>query len=159
MLDGLVVLDSLRQRGVLEINSLSEFFSRQWNTSSRIHNNSSQALNKDSCTIETDDDDESGEVEDFDEHSDDEGLNSPFNTTSEEEDDDKEHIKSVKIELSGIKLFDTIKPHLQKSYFEVRVNSETKYLHKQSACWLLTDNHSRLSNDRLSRVIQTSDKQ
>ena len=161
MLDGLDVLDSLRRRGLLEINSLSEFFSRQWNSNSRTHDNSSQPLSKVSDMFETgdDDDDESEEAEDINEHSDDEELNSPFNTTSEEEEDDKEQIKSIRTDFSGIKLFDTIKPHLRKSYFEVQLNSETKYLHKQSACWLLTDNHSRLSNDRLSRVMQMSDKQ
>ena len=169
MLDGLDVLDSLRRRGLLEINSLSEFFSRQWNSKSRIHDDSSQPLSKHSNMFETDDDDdddddESEEAEDINEHSDDEELNSPFNTTSEGEEDGKEQIKSIRTDFSGIKLFDTIKPHLRKSYFEVQLNSETKYLHKQSACWLLTDNHSRLSNARLSnarlsRVMQMSDKQ
>ena len=169
MLDGLDVLNSLKRRGLLDINSLSEFFSRHWNSNSRIHDNSSKPLSKDSNMFETDDDDdeeeedddddESDEAEDINENSDDEELNSPFNTTSEEEEDDKEQIKSIKTDFSGIKLIDTIKPHLRKSYFEVQVNSETKYLHKQSACWLLTDNHSRLSNDRLSRVMQMNDKQ
>lgn len=159
MLDGLDVLEPLRRRGLLEMNSLSEFFSRHWNANSRIHDHSSQPLSKDSNTFETDDDDESDVAEDVNEHSDDEERNSLFNTSSEEEEDDKEQIKSIRTDFSGIKLFDTIKPHLRKSYFQVKLNSETKYLHKQSACWLLTDNHSRLSNDRLSRVMQMSDKQ
>ena len=77
----------------------------------------------------------------------------------ETDEDDKEQIKSIRTDLSGIKLIHAIKPYLRKSCFEVQVNSETKYLHKQSACWLLTDNHSRLSNDRLSRVMQMNDKQ
>ena len=152
ILDGLDVFDSLRRRGLLEINSLSEFFSRQWNSNSRTHDNSSQPLSTDSDMFETDDDDESEEAEDINEHSDDEELNSLFNTTSEEEQDDREQIKSIRTDFSGIKLFDTIKPHLRKSYFEAQWNSETKYLHRQSAYWLLTDNHSRLCNDRLSRV-------
>ena len=51
-----------------------------------------------------DDDDESEEAEDINEHSVDEELNSPFNTTSEEEEDDKEHIKSIRT-YSRIHLF------------------------------------------------------
>ena len=33
-----------------------------------------------------------------------------------------------------------------------------KYIHKQSACWVLTDRNVRLSNNKLSRVIQSSRK-
>ena len=34
------------------------------------------------------------------------------------------------------------------------MNNQTKYLHKQSARWLLTEETNKLSNDRLLRVMQ-----
>ena len=58
------------------------------------------------------------------------------------------------IQFSGIRVFDTIRPELTKSYFEVEISHERKYIHKQTACWILTENKSALSNDRLTRVME-----
>jgi len=49
-----------------------------------------------------------------------------------------------------------INPDLANSYFKVKINDTTKFLHKQSAAWLLTDKNDRLSTDRLSRVMGSS---
>ncbi len=58
--------------------------------------------------------------------------------------------------MSGAKVFDTIEPHIEDSYFKITINGKTKYLHKQTACSLLTDAKRKLSNDRLLRVQQTN---
>ncbi|CAF3621841.1 unnamed protein product [Rotaria socialis] len=55
---------------------------------------------------------------------------------------------------AGMRLFDTIRPELAKSYFEVEIKQKRKYLHKQTACWILTENKPISSNDRLARVRQ-----
>ncbi|CAF1479136.1 unnamed protein product [Didymodactylos carnosus] len=52
----------------------------------------------------------------------------------------------------GIRLLETINPTLGDSYFDIKINDEHKFLHKQTACWLLTDKNTRLSSDRLTRV-------
>ena len=57
-------------------------------------------------------------------------------------------------DLEGMRVFDTIRPELTKSYFEVEINHERKYIHKKTACWILTENKSALSNDRLTRVME-----
>ncbi|CAF3519857.1 unnamed protein product [Rotaria socialis] len=57
-------------------------------------------------------------------------------------------------QFSGMRLFDTVRPELAKSYFEVEINQKRKYLHKQTACWILTENKPISSNDRLVRVRQ-----
>jgi hypothetical protein len=39
---------------------------------------------------------------------------------------------------------------------ELKINDTTKFLHKQSAVWLLTDKNHRLSTDMLSQVMDAS---
>ena len=68
-------------------------------------------------------------------------------------------IKTEKINFTGTRIFDSINPALKNSYFQVQINNKTKFIHKQTACWLLTDKASRLSADRLSRVIETNKKE
>ena len=50
---------------------------------------------------------------------------------------------------SGMHLFDNIKQELADSYFKV---NENKYLHKQAACWILEQEKTSLSSNRLSLV-------
>jgi hypothetical protein len=58
------------------------------------------------------------------------------------------------VAFSGMRVFDTIRSELAKSYFKVEINGQKKFIHKQTACWLLTENKPVSSNDRLSRVMQ-----
>jgi hypothetical protein len=44
-------------------------------------------------------------------------------------------------------------PILAKSYFIVNINGTKKYLHKQTAAWILSNDKSTLSSDRLKRVM------
>ncbi|CAF1930830.1 unnamed protein product [Rotaria magnacalcarata] len=56
--------------------------------------------------------------------------------------------------LTGVRVFDTVQPEFIKSYFEIEIAGRKKFIHKQTACWLLTEQRSILSNDRLVRMIQ-----
>jgi hypothetical protein len=73
-------------------------------------------------------------------------------------DDDENILNSTKSDFNGIRIVDNINPALRQSYFKVKINGNIKYLHKQSACWLQSNQITKLSSDRLSRVMQqTSD--
>ncbi len=67
-------------------------------------------------------------------------------------------INTTKKDFVGIKVLNTVEPYVEDSYFKVKINDETKYIHKQSGCWLLTDEKTKLSNDRLLRVQQIGKK-
>ena len=64
----------------------------------------------------------------------------------------------TKSNFHGIKIFDRIKPKQIHSYFKIKINEKIKYIHKQSACYFITSNTPKLSNDRLSRVRQQTTK-
>ena len=53
----------------------------------------------------------------------------------------------------GMCVYDNIKPSHTQSYFKVKINGQTKFSHKQTACWLLTHEKLTLSSDRLRRVM------
>jgi hypothetical protein len=57
---------------------------------------------------------------------------------------------------NGMHIFSTVDSALKSSYFQVQIDGKTKSIHKETACWLLTDRARRLPADRLSRVIETS---
>lgn len=71
-------------------------------------------------------------------------------------DENGESVQSIKTFFSGTHIKDKINPDLVNSYFKVKINDTTKFLHKQLAVWLLTDKNDRLSIDRLSRVMSAS---
>lgn len=73
---------------------------------------------------------------------------------SESDTNEDEILNSTKSDFNGIRIVDNINPSLRHSYFKIKINGHIKYLHKQSACWLLSSNNTRLSSDRLSRVQQ-----
>ena len=90
------------------------------------------------------------------------GDNSTYGNSSSDDDnaDNEEQrittalINTKKRDLFGTRVYDAIKPGVQNTYFKVSMNNQTKYLYKQSACWLLTKETNKLSNDRLLRVMQ-----
>ena len=53
----------------------------------------------------------------------------------------------------GMRIFDSINPNLSKSYFIININGTQKYLHKQTAVWLLSNGKPTMSSDRLRRVM------
>ncbi len=52
----------------------------------------------------------------------------------------------------GCRIHDKVSPQQINKYFRIRLGSLWKYLHKQTACWMVTDSKQRLSSDRLVRV-------
>ncbi|CAF1310544.1 unnamed protein product, partial [Rotaria sp. Silwood1] len=52
---------------------------------------------------------------------------------------------------SKMRIFNTIRPELKSSYFEIEISGRKKFIHKQTACWLLAENKASLSSDRLTR--------
>jgi len=75
-------------------------------------------------------------------------------------DDETDNVSSIsasgKSQFHGMRVCDTIPSSLAKSYFRVELDGKKKYIHKRTACWLLTDINNRLSADRLRRVQQSS---
>jgi hypothetical protein len=68
-------------------------------------------------------------------------------------DDNYDTIHNVNISTNhGISLVNNVKEEFAHNYFQVIINGDKKYLHKQAACWLLQKHKSTLSSDRLSRV-------
>ena len=166
ILNGLGLVDLLRKRDLLELNASSEFIFKQWGIHSQIKDNATQMTNEIVDPFESNDDDPDEDenasasqcevLDGIDGYEYGDGIGLSANDYSvDEQNDSKDNIVSCKREFPGMRIFDNVQPHLRSSYFEVKVNSTTKYVHKQFACWMLADNRSRLSNDRLSRVIQT----
>ncbi|CAF3406395.1 unnamed protein product, partial [Rotaria socialis] len=106
---------------------------------------------------------------DFDDESDEDNLQDDENDSSMSDDIDQKYQRIVLMKkkkmlflVISLKLNDklfmaaesTIKLILNKSkkYFRIYIGSSLKYIHKQTACWMLTDNRSHLSSDRLVRV-------
>ena len=79
----------------------------------------------------------------------------------EDEDEDEENVVSSGLpdieqqNFYGCRIYDTVNSQQLNKYFRIRIGSSVKYLHKQTACWLLRDDRSRLSSDRLVRVQRT----
>ena len=73
-------------------------------------------------------------------------------------DDDEDYLSDNLFNVSpptfhGMRVFHSISSTLVKSYFIVNINGTKKYLHKQTAAWLLSNNKSTLSSDRLKCVM------
>ena len=52
----------------------------------------------------------------------------------------------------GCRIYDKVSPQQINKYFRIHLESSLKYLHKQTACWILTESKQQLSSDRLVRV-------
>jgi hypothetical protein len=62
-------------------------------------------------------------------------------------------------DFKGCRIYDRINLQNSDKYFRIRIGNSLKYLHKQTACWMLTTNKARLSSDRLLRVQGSKEKQ
>ncbi|CAF3797315.1 unnamed protein product [Rotaria sp. Silwood1] len=114
---------------------------------------SSRTTIGDNEELESDDD---GDDEDENVNSDgeDELYDELLNFGNDDYNDEEGILNSTRLNFDGIKIVDSINPMLKHSYFKININDKIKYLHKQSACWLLSNTITRLSSDRLSRVMQ-----
>ncbi|CAF1300836.1 unnamed protein product [Adineta steineri] len=104
--------------------------------------------------------------ENWDEYSDEESDSEQVNTSddcyvsteSSSEDETEELLSNSNqkaSEFKGIRIFNEISSSKVNSYFRIKHDGNKKYMHKQTACWLLTDNKPTLSADRLRRVQQS----
>ena len=77
-------------------------------------------------------------------------------STDKDDDESDNTLKTNRADFSGMRILNSIDQAQRNSYFEVEINGNKKFLHKQTACWLVTESNHRLSSDRVSRVKQTS---
>ena len=139
MLNDLRILNLLKFKHVLGLKLLSKYVFKYLNSNSKMYDYSSQLMNTDDEEFEIDDD------------SDD------FSSSDEDEQDDARNLIDTRKEnFVGMKVFNTGQSHMEHSYFKVAINDDTKYMHKETACWLLTEEKSKISNDRLLRVQQAN---
>ena len=108
------------------------------------------------CEIADDDEDEiPDDVDGEDDNKDCYSSNDDY-TDENENDDTQGSISTTKNDFTGMKVCSKIESRMEHSYFKVTLNGYTKFMHKQTSCWLLTGEKSKLSNDRLLRVRQTN---
>jgi hypothetical protein len=153
---GITIL--LEKHQIYKLDQLSKFIFNELKSKSKVSDNSTRTMND-----ENDDDNSSSESDDCGDDINDDGGNDNNNSTDEDDDarsdvDDEnaECVQSIKTIFPGTRIKDNINHDLASSYFKVKINNTTKYLHKQSAVWLLTEKNDRLSADRLSRVMEAS---
>ena len=102
-----------------------------------------------------DDDGSGGDDDDASGGDDDDGSGGD----GDEDDDENNRITTEKTAFEGIRIKTSIDTNLRDSYFRVIINDSVKYIHKQTACWMLTEKQNRLSSDRLSRVMEMNKKE
>ena len=153
----------LKKNDIFDLNSLSKYVFRQLKSNSKIFDYSTQIINDDDDEFDLEEDEEEDEEgqqqeEQEQEGEDDNNVDDDNSEAISQPNDNDYNLKSSKPNFSGMRIFDEIEPCRQDSYFKLKINDNYKYIHKQSACWLLTDKNIRMSNDRLSRVMQSSRK-
>ena len=157
--ESLGISELLLEHHLFELDSLSKYVFQRMQSGSKMFNRSTAAAGNDSDEFSLDEE----EYETADDNADtDNALSDEDEADGEyrfiDENDNNDAIETIKTNFNGIKIYNRIEPRMKDSYFQVKINDNQKFIHKQSACWLLTDRNNRLSNDRLSRVMQTSRK-
>ncbi|CAF3454281.1 unnamed protein product [Rotaria socialis] len=161
MLDRLEILKLLKEKRVLGLNLLSEYVFKQLNSNSKMYDYSSQLSNihdEEFELADDDDDDERADDLNMDDGNNDSNSSNDDYTDDDEQDDTRNLINTTKDDYVGMKIFNTVQTHIEHSYLKVTINDDMKYMHKQTACWLLTGEKSKISNDRLLRVHQNNKK-
>ncbi|CAF3346155.1 unnamed protein product [Rotaria socialis] len=160
MLNDLEILDLLKDKRTLDLKLLSEYVFKQLNSNSKMYDYSPQLIDSDDEEFEIadddDDDDDNNEETTSDLNMDDD--NDDDYSDEDEQDAPRDSIDTRKEAFSGMKIFSTVQSDVEHSYFKVKINDGTQYIHKQTACWLLTGEKSKISNNRLLRVQQTNKK-
>lgn len=141
------VMDYLRNKNVYNIDDVNDHIRTLFNRKKIL----------DGFSLDTDNDDSSGEYID--------STDSIIGAATSGENSDEEENNSVlrfhddpdslQPTFRGMRICDNVPPHLLQSYFKVRINGRYKFIHKSSACWILTENRQKLSSDRTRRVTQT----
>ncbi|CAF1309855.1 unnamed protein product [Rotaria sordida] len=156
LIENLGISTLLKKHRIYELEQLSKFIFNELNSKSKTFDNSARTTNNndDDDNTSCDDDNYKSENND-DENNDNDNIsdNDDDNVSDNEED---ETIQSTKTIFFGIHIKDKISPYLVNSYFKLKINNIIKYLHEQSALWLLPEKTDRPSIDRFSRVMQSS---
>ncbi|CAF5076255.1 unnamed protein product, partial [Rotaria magnacalcarata] len=119
------------------------------------HNYSSQICNLNDEVFEIDDDNEEDETTNdlnMNEDNDDSSVNND-STDEDEQNNARDLITTTKKDFSGVKVADKVQPHIEHTYFKVKLNHDTKFLHKQTACWLLTEDKSDEKQNQYTSVL------
>ncbi|CAF4334683.1 unnamed protein product, partial [Rotaria magnacalcarata] len=145
MLDRLEMLNLLKEKRALGLNLVSENVLKQPNSNSKMYDYSSQLSNIDDEEFELadDDDDERADDLNMDNGNNDSTSSNDDHTDDDEQDDTRNLINTTKDDYVGIKIFNTVQTHIEHSYLKVKINDDMKYMHKQTACWLLTGKKSQ----------------
>jgi hypothetical protein len=160
MLGDLEIMNILKNNGILDVNLLSEYVFKQLNSSSKMCDYSSQSDDMDFGEFDlADDDEDNDETDETNTYDNNDDSSSNDDITDEDEENDQQNsIKTTKTDFIGIRVTDKVEPHIERTYFSVSINDETKFFHKQSACWLLSSEKNKLSSDRLLRVRHDNKK-
>ena len=60
--------------------------------------------------------------------------------------------ESLQPTFHGMRMCQKIPLYLVDSYFKISIHGSDKFIHKSSACWILTERSQKLSSDRTQRV-------
>ncbi|CAF2110349.1 unnamed protein product [Rotaria magnacalcarata] len=158
------VIESLKQHHIIDLDSFSKYIFSELNAKSRMIDYSviTTANSKNSLYSESDTDDDDYDEDDYLNNNDElvSNINEDNDDLNESIDDeeDEENINSIKNDFNGLKIRDNINMEQKDHYFKIKINDTVKYVHKQTTCWILTNENGRLSTDRLRRVMETSKK-
>ncbi|UJR18383.1 hypothetical protein I4U23_005287 [Adineta vaga] len=149
------ISETLKKYNLFDMNLLSKYVFRQFSTSSKMFDYSTQIThdegNNDEFDLEDEEDTEDNNNELINAEQDDDDI-------FDDQDNADNNLTRVKDNFTGMKICERIESHQQNAYFKIKINGIQKFLYKQSASWLLTEKNSHLANDRLSPVIQSSYK-
>ena len=114
----------------------------------------------DSFSQDSEDGDDSDDAQDNRDHHGRSRSGSEVNDTSDDEEAasilrDYDHPESLQPKFRGIRVSENIPSHLSESYFKVCIDGDDRFIHKSSACWILTEKNQKLSSDRTQRVTQS----
>ena len=109
----------------------------------------------DNFSQENDDDDDDWQIceaETDNESDDDDWQICEAETDNESDDDDiisilqhHDDLDSLQPTFHTVRVCDNVPSHLLQSYFKVRINHKDKFIHKSTACWILTEQNRKLS--------------
>ena len=138
-----------------DLNTMSSFIFRHLTKTSKTVDHSklnSSVRGDDSSDDDSSDDDDDENDDDTYEnlHNEEESDEEPTDTL----DEDIDQMKTVRQTFNGMRIYDHVDPSNMHQYFEMTMNNKKKYIHKQTAAHMLTNNKNHLSSDRISRVQQ-----
>jgi len=141
LLSTLGVDSTLIENNIHTLKNLNSFILNKMNTmTNTIDKSTPEDIESDS---------ESGDIFDYHDSIDEEG-----NGTDNDYDSTIYELNDVTGDIfPGIRIFNSIERTKSSYYFKLRIDGKEKFIHKQTACWLFTDDKKSLSADRLRRVI------